>query len=91
MQSDEKRIREQNLRDLQTAQQLLLGRSKSQRSCFETLLNLNKAAITMCLGHEVDEGELAALAEVLGIQHLLIESAYAHFRLNGDNFTTKQS
>lgn len=84
-------IREQNLRDLESAQEQLLGRSKNQRSCFESLLNLNKAAITMCLGHELNESELAALAEVLGIQHVLIESAYAHFRLNGESITTKQA
>jgi len=88
---DEKNIRADNLQSLKDAQRMLMQRSESEHSCFESLLCLNKAALTMLIAPDVDEDDVAALCEVLLIQDALIRAAYAHYRLRTDPVTTKQS
>jgi hypothetical protein len=78
MLSDEKKTRVENLRQLRAAERLLLQRTRCQRTCFESISALNRAALTMCLAHELDEEDLVALNEVLMIQESLIQAAYAH-------------
>jgi len=85
MHSDEKTIRAENLKALQDAQQMLIGRADSEHSCFESLLMLNKAALTMLLAPEIDENDAAALCELLMISDALIRAAYAHYRLRDKN------
>ena len=78
---DEKTIRAENLQALKNAQAMLLGRSESEFSCFESIASLNRAVLTMCLAPELDEEDVVALGEVLMIQSTLIQAAYAHYRL----------
>ena len=83
MHSDEKKKnREANSLELDQSRQQLVNRTEGLRSCFETILRLNRACMAMSLAPELDEDDLAALGEVLSLQRLITEAAYAQFRLN---------
>jgi len=88
---DEKTTREGNLRDLQSAQRMFSQRTADEWSCFESMISLNNAALTILLVDELDDQAVAGLNELLLLQSALMQAAYAHYLLRDKPVTTKSS